>query len=479
MEERNELDPEYCITLDNVPEGFYEEIAGNAEQIQEWRKLYHLSQKEQLNLEFMRDNPSLMVDTKYFSEEFKNQLLGSYTRLESMVEGILIHSENLTALSALQEEYHGKIKCVYIDPPYNTGGKEFVYKDKYAHSTWLKMMRKRLEAAKDLLSEEGVYFVSIDDNELARLTLLAEEIFDNGALIGPIIVQTNPGGRDYLHIARTHEYIVVGLKDKEKGKTNEIKKTDVNFRYEDSRGGWNPRGLRNRNPKFNRTNRPNLFYPIYVNPATADPNGHAAVSLENSEEYSIKILPRNSKGVDDCWRWGKEKLEQNIKGNSPDKSNVIAYQKRDGKWRVMEKNRRTKTKVKSIWQDSGLRTEDGTRRVRSIFGNTVYDHPKPVELVKKCILLGAGKEDLILDYFAGSGTTGEAVLELNRADRGRRKYILIEQGEYFDTVLKPRIQKLVYSSQWKDGVPLTNDGLSHIFKYHKLESAPLKEDGTE
>ncbi len=453
---------EYCITLDNISKDFYQEILENKRQIEEWKRLYQI---DEFHRDLLKESPYFMLDTKFFDAKFKEILLGTFKNLDNMIKGILIKSENRQALVLLKENYKGKIKCVYIDPPYNTGGKEFVYNDKYTHSDWLSMMNDRLEQVKDLLSEEGAFFISIDDNELARLTILTEETFEEGILIGPIIVQTNPGGRDYLHIARTHEYIVCGLKNKEAGKIYEIPKSEVNFKFEDSRGGWNARGLRNRNPKFNRTNRPNLFYPIYINPNTQNENGHASISLQKSEAYSIEVFPKTSKGVDDCWRWGKEKLGENIVLDSPDKSNVIAYQKKDGNWRIMEKNRRNTTKVKSIWLEPGMRTEDGTRRLRSIFGKSVYDHPKPVELIKKCIMVGASKDDIILDCFAGSGTTGEEVIELNRQDNGNRKYILIEMGDYFDTVLKPRIQKLVFSSQWKDGLPISFDGISHIFKY--------------
>ncbi|MFX1389120.1 MAG: site-specific DNA-methyltransferase [Promethearchaeota archaeon] len=470
------LSTDYLITLDLIDERFYPEILTNKEQLHEWQELLSFNIEEKIktgidnsSIEILKKFNTLAIDTKFYSKEFKYRILSEIDNIDENVNGLLLHSNNFQALNLLLKKYGSKINCAYIDPPYNTRGNEFPYKDKYRHSSWLSMMKERLELIKDLLSEDGVYFISIDDNELANLTMLVESIFTKGISIGPIIVQVNPGGRDYLHIAKTHEYIVSGLKDKEKGKIYEVPKEEI-FKYKDSRGGWNPRGLRNRNPRFNRLNRPNLFYPIYINPNLKDSGGYAPVSVSKSGTYSIEILPRNSKGVDDCWRWGKGKLSKNIVKDSSDLSNVVAYIKKDGKWRVMEKSRKSTKKIKSIWTETSMRTEDGTRILRKLFGNNVYSHPKPIDLIKRCLSVSVKGKDLVIDCFAGSGTTGQAVLDYNKETNQNLKFILIEMGKYFDDVLKKRILKVIYSNRWKDGKPLDHEGsMQQIIKYQILE----------
>jgi len=360
---------------------------------------------------------------------------------------------------------------IYIDPPYNTGNDAFIYKDNYKDSSWLSMLVTRLYFLHNLGSKNAVYFISIDDHELSRLTSLVENEFSKGSLLGPIIVQVNKGGRSYLPIAKTHEYIVCGTVNTSKSIIHEIpKENNGEFKYEDSNGKYVLRELRNRNPKFTRKNRPNLFYPVYVDFKNADEYGNCTVSLIKTIKHIIEVVPKNKKGEDDCWRWGQNKVKRYIDSTNPYKSEVVARKKSTGGWNIYEKYRKQTTKAKSIWDESSVRTENGTIMLRNLFGSLkFFDNPKPVELVEKCIKIGTNINDIILDFFAGSGTTAHSVMKLNKEDNGRRKYILIEMDDYFNTIIIPRLKKVCYSFNWKDGKPQDDDGISQIIKYHYLE----------
>ncbi len=395
---------------------------------------------------------------------------------------VLIEGDNYHALSVLNYTHKGKIDVIYIDPPYNTGnGEGFIYNDnrvdmndEYRHSKWLSFIEKRLRLAKNLLKNNGVIFISIDDNEVAQLKLLCNEIFGEGNFISQVIVQTNRGGRDYLQIATTHEYLLCYGKS-ENTTLNELAKDTTLFEFQDKKGLYEVRELRNRNPKFTRTNRPNLFYPIYINSKIKDKSGYCAVSLTKSKEYNIETLPKNSEGKDSCWRWGRELVSKNIVEDNPEESQVIAKQKKDSGWNVYEKSRKFTTKAKSIWDESEVRTELGTIMLRSLFGKSLFDHPKPVPLIKKVILLGSNKNSIILDFFAGSGTTAHAVLELNKEDNGNRKFILCTNNENNNgsgikictDVCYPRIEKVMKGYKNKDDERVS--GFGGNLKYFKTD----------
>lgn len=383
----------------------------------------------------------------------------------SNAQHMLIEGENLEVLRVLQKSYYGKVKMIYIDPPYNTGNDSFVYPDDYSetleeyqkrtgekneagylnkqslwkknskesgqyHSAWLSMMYPRLYLARNLMRDDGVIFISIDDNEASNLKLLCDEIFGSENFQAQIIPISNPGGRDYKQIAVTHEYLFVYTKS-DAAELNEIPK-EVSFSKFDSKGGYELRELRNRNPKFHSGNRPNLFYPFYVNPNSIGPDGYCTVSLVRSESYSIEVKPYNSEGKESVWRWGAPKSQENIIDNSLDLSQVVAKQKADGGWNIYEKNRRITTKAKSVWNETSMRTEDGTRELRSLLGAAYFDHPKSLQLIKQCITLGSSDGDLIFDFFAGSGTAAHAVMELNLEDGGNRQCISVQMPEILD-----------------------------------------------
>lgn len=358
-------------------------------------------------------------------------------------------------LKILQKHYYGKIKMIYIDPPYNTGN-DFVYPDNYTdpigsyldmtgqrdgqgklstntesagrfHTNWLNMMYPRLKLARNLLAEDGVIAVSIDDNELARLRMLGDEIFGEYNWQANVVTIANPGGRDYKEVAICHESLVIFSRTPGT-ELNEIQK-EVNFELSDKKGGFELRELRNRNPKFHRENRPNLFFPFYVDPNSATDDGYCEVSLERSSRFTIEVYPRNSQKKDSCWRWGRTKVAEHLVLGSAYDSDVVARRKRDGGWNIYEKNRRSTTKVKSLWAETQMRTEDGTREIRALFGSAVFDHPKPIALVRRCVEIATNPDSIILDFFAGSGTTTHAVMALNAEDGGNRRCISVQLPE--------------------------------------------------
>ncbi len=466
---------DYCVTLDRVGEGFYTEILENKAQLQEWRRLYSMGaweqnplQKAQFDAAFLRDNPHVMLDTAFFDDDFKARLLETFDDLDRAIDGVLIHGENFQALNLLLTKYAGELKCVYIDPPYNTGNDEFLYKDNYRHSSWLAMMRDRLRLCRDLLRQDGVVFISIDDNEVHRLDNLLRGLYGEGNSAALLIARTNPRGRTLdKYVAKTHEYVAAFVKETLPNSVSEVPKVDrmlTEYNKEDERGRYRELGLRNRNPVFNRQNRPNLFFPIYVNPDTGQ------VSLTESETFTVEVYPRNSRGEDDCWTWGPQKVADNY-------DIVAGRQVSTGGWTIFRKDylndesgNVATTMVKSVWLDKSINNERGKEVLRDIMGHHTIDFPKAVDLIRKCVEIGSTRDSLVMDFFAGSGTTAHAVMELNRENDEARKYILVEMADYFDTVLRPRIQKLAFSASWKDGAPQNHDGISHMFKYQRLES---------
>ncbi len=379
-------------------------------------------------------------------------------------QNIFIEGENLEVLKALQKSYYGKIKVIEIDPPYNTGSDSFIYPDKFSekkeeylkrigdkdeegylmkegmfhknskenghyHSNWLSMMYPRLFLAKNLLQSDGVIFIHIDDNEVHNLRLLMNEIFGEENFFAQIIVRSNSRGQTYKQVAKTHEYILVYTRNFE-NELYELEKDEANndLNLTDKIGNYNTRELRNRNPKFGKHNRPNLYYPIYCKPNTVDKDGFCPVNLIKDEDYSIEVNPLNSEKKESCWRWGRKRSAININSDTL-LSNLIGKKKTDGTFGIYEKYRKTTYKPKSIWDDNSFLTEAGTVQLRELGLENVFDFPKPVSLIKQILNLSIQDEDIVLDFFGGSGTTAQAIFELNKEDGGNRKFLLIQLPE--------------------------------------------------
>jgi len=379
---------------------------------------------------------------------------------EEKTKNIYIEGDNLEVLKLLQKSYAGKIKMIYIDPPYNTGN-DFIYNDDFSetaedfekatgqideqgvkqtvkinsradgrfHSKWLNMMYPRLKLAHRLLNEDGVIFISIDDNEVAQLRKICDEIFGEENFVAQVIVQTNPRGRTFdRFFAKTHEYVLVYSNQIDIDGLNEIPKDDkaiAGYSKEDTGGKYRLLELRNRNPVFNRSNRPLMFYPIYADPKQFD------VSLTLTERHIVEIYPRNSKGEDGCWTWGQKKAKNEI-------TLLVANLANTGKWSVFRKDylegSSLTTKSKALWLEKEMNHENGKEIMGKLFGKTPFDFPKSIEYIKKCLQIGSSKysDDIILDFFSGSSTTAHAVMQLNAEDSGNRQFIMVQLPEKCD-----------------------------------------------
>ena len=418
-----------------------------------------------------RVDVEMQTKVPVFSEVADKEIISD----KSAPYNFLLEGDNLHSLKLLEKTHKGKIDVIYIDPPYNTGN-SFVYADEkvdlndsFRHSKWLSFMSERLRIAHSLLSESGIIFISIDDNEQANLKLICDDIFGENNFFTQIIVQSNKRGQTYKQIAKTHEYILVYTKSPE-AEFNEIEKTDDtnDLNLSDNISKYNIREIRNRNPKFGRFNRPNLFFPFYVNPNVVDKDGFSPVSLTRTDEYCVEVLPYNSKGEESCWRWGAKLAQENICEDTLS-SNVVAKPVKTGGYNIYEKYRKTTYKAKSIWDETNMITEHGTVQLGEIGVAEYFQFPKPVELISKCLQIGSQKDSVVLDFFAGSGTTGQAVIELNKSDNGSRKFILCTNNEnnICERVTYSRLKTVISGirvdgSQYSDGIPAN-------LKYYKTD----------
>ena len=375
-------------------------------------------------------------------------------------ENMYIEGDNLEVLKLLQESYLGKIKMIYIDPPYNTGH-DFIYPDSFVmdnedydegtgyfdedgnvnfarensatlgkyHSDWCSMMYSRLMLARNLLTKDGVIFISIDDNEVFNLKKICDEVFGASNYVVQLAVQLNPRGRNLdVFVAKTYESVLVYAKDYSQATTilgveKEGKMVDE-YNKEDDVGKYRAIGLRNRNQAFNPQTRPNLYYPLYVNPR----NGK--VSTQWSGEYCDEVFPDAPDGTQTCWTWMKQKVEA--------ENHLIIAEKSGSEWRIYRKDYLLKdgamatTLVKSLWTDNTINNDWGKKAIKELFGSNVMSFPKAPELIKKMIQIGTDKEAIVLDFFSGSATTAQAVMEVNAADGGHRKFIMVQIPEPCD-----------------------------------------------
>ncbi|GHQ17817.1 site-specific DNA-methyltransferase [Helicobacter pylori] len=344
----------------------------------------------------------------------------------------LIKGNNLIALHSLKKKFAKQVKCIYIDPPYNTGNDSFNYNDNFNHSSWLVFMKNRLEVAREFLSDDGVIFVQCDDNEQAYLKVLMDEIFLRENFVGCITHIVKPEGRMYGQVAKTHEYILVYAKNINNLIFNEIEKEGHAFSYVDEKGGFDLQGLENRNFRaFNGLNIPSLRYGLFIDENQKDSNGFMPVFGEYRDGLT-EVFPDSRNGFDLVWRWGKEKA---LKENH---SLVGVFKDR---LRVFQKVRSNTTRAKSIFWDKSMITQKGTEEVKQIFKTQVFDFPKPEALIQRILEISTQENDLVLDFFAGSGTTCAV------AHKMKRRYIGIEQMDYIETITKERLKKVIEGEQ--------------------------------
>ena len=459
----------YCVTLDRVNADLYAEIAGNAEQWEQWESLgLNTDEAGWGTAEYLVSHPYLMVDTSLFAVGFKAKLLREIEDLDGQTDGVIIHSDNFQGLNLLQEKYKQQVNTVYIDPPYNSPKSQIIYKNTFKHSSFLSLLENRLSLSKDFNVPDGSHIIAIDKHEENGLFRLISQIFtENDNTL--VTIEHNRKGVQGDHFSYTNEYAIFSISGELKN-LNQIERDESNFEYSNFRN-WGGESL--------RTDAANCFYAVLTDGKNivgfgdvwTDLNKHP-ISANVENNGLIEIYPIDNSGVERKWRYERKTVEGIVKKLrvKNDKHGVLGIE-----------IAKTTDQFKTVWYSPKYNAGDNGTAVLSGLG-LKFDNPKSLYTVQDCIFAVSNKDALIFDYFGGSGTTAHSIINMNRDDNGNRKYILIEQGEYFNTVIKPRIQKVVYSENWKDGKPaLPKDtktvneanpynGISHCLKVIKLES---------
>lgn len=389
----------------------------------------------------------LPFDTKHF-KSLEIEILSLFDNLDEELDGRLIHSENYQALNTLKDKFREKVKCIYIDPPYNTGSDEFIYKDGYRNSAWLSMMENRLSLARQTMSNDGAIFISIDDNQVSALRHLNDQIFDRENFLNILAWEKRysppPDTKD---IGYVHESIICNRKSPSFVRNLLPLTSEQIGRYKnpdnDKRGVWKAMDY---TCKYSKDERPNLYYPI-INPFTKE-----------------EVYPKTSR----VWGFSQDEHLKNERDN-------VVWWGNEGKSKVPAK-KNFLDKIQQGFMPTSLlkheqfgHTDEASKELKELFPEIKFT-PKPTRLIKNLTLIATNNNSVILDFFAGSGTTAHAVINLNREDGGRRKYILVEANDYFHTVILPRVKKVVFSDKWKDGKTRADGkGVSHFCKYFALE----------
>ncbi len=489
------IETNYCVRLGYVPEAFYPEIAANDAQRDEWIQLFAINEIKAdlasegysvpLNVAFLKAHPALLVDTRHFSTDFPTRLVERLGDLDDLIDGVLVNSDNFHGVELLSTRYRSRCDVIYIDPPYNTDASAIAYKNNYKDSSWLSLIENRLFMAQSYLRPSGVTCVAIDDTEFARLRCLVDSTLGADATLGIAAVRSNPAGRstpkgfsvahEYaLYIAATEAATVGRLARTERqlaryAESDEIGRFEwVNFRKHGGR-------------EATREARPRMYYPIFARKGTVRLPLLEWNSSTSSWELREKpqpdeevVWPVNEDGNELRWKWGSESFSETI-------DDFCAKPDQSGRTGIYMKSRMNPAGMLPVtwWEDKEYSaTEYGTNLLTRLFGFiTDFAYPKALKLVVDSLrAANAQKNSVVLDFFGGSGTTGHAVVDLNREDGGRRRFILIDMAHYFDTVLLPRIKKITLTPEWKDGKPkrpaseLELERSPRIIKVIRLES---------
>jgi len=466
------VETNYCITLDRIPEELYPEIAANDALRDDWVNLFAIDKIKKdsesvpysnpLSIEFLKVNPFLVLDTKFFDREFKYKVLENIEDIDVFLNGLLVHSENFQALNLLKQRYEQSVKLMYADPPYNAPGtSEILYKNNFLHSSWLTLMDNRLEIASVLLSNRGTSVVAIDENEFENLLKLVKYRFIN-YLVQAIAIVHNPSGIQGENFSVSNDFAIFAYPNIRGIIGREIRENNADIRnFRDVTGDSS---LRN--------SAKTCFYPIYVKEGkiigfgeVLEDEKHPKGVNEVNNEGIIAVYPIDPQGIERKWRFSRDTVE-NIKDQL-----FPHYISHRDIWDI--KRKKNEFRFKTVWSDSKYSSNNhGTQVLNNILGKGKFNYPKSIYTMMDTIRAGLSEEvdSTVIDYFAGSGTTGHAVINLNREDQGNRNYVLIEMGQYFNTATKPRIQKVIYSKDWKDSKPVSRKGSSHAFKYMRLES---------
>lgn len=382
--------------------------------------------------------------------------LDQFNRNENgtITDNLIIKGNNLLALHTLKEEFAGRVKLIYIDPPYNTKGdaNTFLYNNTFNHSTWLSFMKNRLDVSRILMRNDGVIAIAIDDEEYAHLKVLCDEVFGRDNFMGSLIVQIKPSGRTTdAYFATCHEYVLFYSKNQDKPEMNFFPLSEEQkSKYKEGEGDatYKWRDFLRTGGYSTPEERPNSYYPIFFNPKSKE------ISLENKGNDFIEILPLDSTGKKRVWRKTPNSFQKHLEANE-----IQVSKRDDGSFKVQLIDRiKDGVRPKTMWTDSKYdASSHGTKPLKKLFdGEKVFSFPKSLYAVKDVISLFTenGGDDIVLDFFGGSGTTGHAVLELNREDEGNRSFILCEQLSYAKDVTASRIEKVIDDNEQENFIYL-------------------------
>jgi len=432
---------DYLVPIMHVPRDLWQEVMTNKAQIAAWKALFAIeprrdlfNRRGQVNEQFLAEHPTLVVDTAHFGPEFKDRLLAAFADLDGVTDGLLIRAENYQALRLLEPKYAGQVKCIYIDPPYNTGSDEFIYKDRYRHSSWLVMMEERLRLAQRRLQEDGAIFVSIDDNEQANLKDLMNAVLGEGNFVASVIWQKIFSPKSTAkHFSENHDYILVFARNAAAWRPNLLPRTaEADARYEnpdnDPRGPWTSGDVSARN-----------YYSLGQYEVTS-PSGKK-FGPPKGRYWTVPYEKFLELDRDNRIWWGP-------KGNNMPRLKRFLSEVKPGivpqtLWPYGEVGHTQEAKQELLSVVHFERTED------------VLNTVKPTRLIRRILQIGTSRasNDVVMDFFAGSGTTAEAVIRQNREDSGTRRFILVEMGQYFDDLILQRTTRAIYAPEWKDCKP--------------------------
>ncbi|HUT59097.1 MAG TPA: DNA methyltransferase, partial [Phycisphaerae bacterium] len=475
------VETNWCITLDRIPEQFYPEIAVNDAQREEWVRLFAINEvkkdlhspgyAEPLTVEFLKANQFLVLDTKFFGQEFRDRLFAHFGDVDGHTGGLLVHAENLQALKLLAARYRGQVQCVHIDPPYNTATSGFLYCNSYQHSSWLAMMAERTSAAIPYLTRDGSFLCHVDENEYERLHLLLDDLaLPNGGTI--VWDKRNPMlGRK--GVATEHEYVM--WRTRVDGPVY-LRNATFRLMLDTARemiskhGGVTPQargefakwvatcpGLTGGERAYRLLNDDGRVYQSV---------GMAAPEPRTDPKFHEPLIHPVTKKPCPVPPYGWSRSPDTLRTLIANDEIIFGKDEKAQPRRKVFLTHDSQRQVPSVIQETGR----GKADVDKLGLEFPYCHPLSlyVELVGAA---APSRDSIVLDFFAGSGTSGHAVIDLNREDGTDRKHILVECGHHFDAVLIPRILKGIYAKDWKGGKPVTrNSGVSHIVKYVRLES---------
>ncbi len=477
------VETQYCITLDRIPETFYPEILANKKQQEEWLELFSINEintqneKESfsasLDIEFLKKNKTLILDTKWFDPSFKDRLVAELENIGIECTGLLVNSENYQALNLLRNQLESQVDCIYIDPPYNTGKDGFPYKDGYRTSSWLSMINDRISEAKKTLKPTAGLFVSCDENEHTRLSISLDKIFGTENSLADFIWKTDGNFDNQAKVKIAHEHILAyakceqkfasppviepGLSKDSKVFNSEIVNTIV------KNGPKNPIGTIKIPAGF-----PCSFESGVI---SAKRSGRSSWPIFDRDVVVENFITLEAVCASSGWS-SKAQCEEFIDN---DMQPVLDQKGQKTRFRLTATGAIESVKERAAdggYVTSIIHSVGTTQSTSALLEDAGLDYPffpKPVELIKYLVsMVKDGR--VILDFFGGSGTTAHAAIDLFREDKVERKYILVEQAVHFDTVLLPRIKKNIYSTSWQEGKPIARDSISHCLKYIRLES---------